>query len=167
MKLIFVRHAVAIERTADVPEELRHLTSEGRAFLRKTARTMLKNGVEPTLVLTSPLLRAVQTADIIAESLSYVGPVMVAEELSPGFDLAALQRVIATYHQMDELMLVGHEPDLSEVVSALLKDKQCFSFRKGCAIKLVCRDGFDSAARFKWLAAGKKLTTSLREAYEQ
>lgn len=167
MNLIFVRHAVAVERTADIPEERRHLTSEGRAFLRKTARTMLKNGVEPSLILTSPLLRSVQSADILAESLSYIGPVMVAEELSPGFELAALQRLIATYHQMDELILVGHEPDLSGVVSALLHLEESFSFKKGTAIKLACRNGFDTAARFKWLVAGKKLIRTRKESYAQ
>ena len=54
MKLIFVRHATAIERSAKIAEEERYLTSEGRVFFRKTARTMLKKGIEPGLILTSP-----------------------------------------------------------------------------------------------------------------
>src|SRR6266480_2531501 len=109
MKLIIVRHAAAIERTADVPEEQRYLTPEGRAFFRKTARTMLKRGVEPSLILTSPLVRAVQTADILAEALSYIGSVVVTDELSPGFDPEALRRLLKTYQQVDELVIVGHE----------------------------------------------------------
>ena len=84
MKLIVVRHAAAVERSSDISEETRFLTPEGRVFFRKTARTMLKNGVEPGLILTSPLLRAVQTADILAETLAYSGPLLVRNELQSG-----------------------------------------------------------------------------------
>lgn len=164
MKLIIVRHAAAIERTAEVSEEQRYLTSEGRAFFRKTARTMLKKGVEPSLILTSPLVRAVQTADILAESLGYIGSVAVTDELSPGFDVAALRRLLEKFHQVDELVIVGHEPDLSTVVSSLLSLREGFTFKKGSAFRLTIDETFAKPAAFKWLAAGKKLIASQDEA---
>src|SRR5512135_948118 len=113
MKLILVRHAAAVERNPEISEETRYLTPEGRVFFRKTARTMLKNGSEPGIILTSPLVRAVQTADILAETLSFSGPLVVREELCPGFGVAELHRLLDDYRAADELVLVGHEPDLS------------------------------------------------------
>jgi len=167
MKLFIVRHADAIERTAEVPDEQRYLTSEGRTFFRKTARTMLKKGVEPSLILTSPLVRAVQTADILAESLSYIGLVVVTDELSPGFDVGALQRLLEKFQQVDELVIVGHEPDLSGVVSSLLALQGGFNFKKGSAFKLTIDAKFAKPAIFKWLAVGKKLITLRDEAFAQ
>jgi phosphohistidine phosphatase len=166
MKLIFVRHAAAIERSVDISEEQRYLTSEGRVFFRKTARTMLKNGIEPSLILTSPLIRAVQTADILAETLSYSGPLAVADELAPGFDIPALQRLFNMYQSVNELVLVGHEPDFSSLVVSLLNLPSGFNFKKGAAIKLK----FDPArpeklATFKWLAAGSKMIPTRKEAF--
>ena len=165
MKLIIVRHGAAIERTADVPEEQRYLTPEGRALFRKTARTILKKGAEPSLILTSPLVRAVQTADILAEAFSYSGPVVVTDELSPGFDPVALRRLLTKFIQVGELVIVGHEPDLSGVVKFLLSLPGGFNFKKGAAIKLQCDATCKSPATFKWLAVGKKLITSQDEAF--
>lgn len=167
MKLFIVRHAAAIERTSEVPEGLRYLTPQGRAFIRKTARTMLKKGMEPCLILTSPLVRAVQTADILAEALTYIVPVIVTDELSPGFDVGALRRLLKEFQRMDELVIVGHEPDLSEVVSSLLLLKKGFNFKKGSAFKLTVDTKLDKPATFKWLAVGKKLKTSQDEAVAQ
>jgi len=167
MKLFIVRHAAAIERSAEVPEEQRYLTTKGRDFMRKTARTMLKKGLEPDLILTSPLIRAVQSADILAEAFSNVVPVIVTEELSPGFDLDALQRLLAEYHQAAELVIVGHEPDLSAVVSSLLAMKGGFDFKKGSGFKLTLDAKFAKPAVFDWLAVGKKLKTSQDEAVAQ
>ena len=166
MKLIFVRHAAAIERSIGISEETRYLTSEGRIFFRKTARTMLKNGIEPSLILTSPLIRAVQTAEILAETLSYIGPLVVADELAPGFDIPALQKLFSTYQSVNELVLVGHEPDLSSIVVSLLNLPSGFNFKKGAAIKLK----FDPArpekpAIFKWLATGRKMIPTRKEAF--
>ena len=165
MKLIIVRHAAAIERSTDIPDEQRYLTSEGRAFMRTTARTMLKKGVEPGLILTSPLVRSVQTADILAEALSYIGPVIATDVLSPGFDAAALKNLLEKYQPVDELVLVGHEPDLGDVISSLLSLQGGFDFKKGSAFMLK-RDAKDvKPATFKWLAAGKKLKKSQEEAF--
>jgi phosphohistidine phosphatase len=165
MKLIVVRHAAAVERSPDISEETRYLTPEGRVSFRKTARTMLKNGVEPGLILTSPLLRAVQTADILAETLAYSGPFVVRNELRPGFDMKALDKLLDDYRSVDELVLVGHEPDLSTLVSFLISRPGGFNFKKGAAFKLrIDPSNLPDSTAFKWLAFGKKLVTSLDEA---
>lgn len=166
MNLIFVRHAAAIERSAGISEEQRYLTLEGRIFFRKTARTMLKNGVDPSVIITSPLTRAVQTAEILAENLSYIGPLVVVNELSPGFALPALLKLCDTYISADELVLVGHEPDLSNLVGSLLGLTTGFDFKKGAAIKLKIDPARpEKPAVFKWLASGRKLDAKRKEAF--
>ena len=165
MKIVLVRHAAAIERGGDVPDERRYLTPDGRISFRRTARTMAKRGVAPGLILTSPLLRSVQTADILAETLEYSGPLEAVEELAPGFDLQRLERLLGRYPHAGELVLVGHEPDLSDLAAALLGLPNDFKLRKGSAVRLnVDPANLKGAAVFKWLAAGGKLLKSREEA---
>jgi len=164
MKLVLVRHAAAVERTSEISDGTRYLTPEGRVFFRKTARTMLKNGIEPGLILTSPLLRAVQTADILAEALSYCGPYMVKEELQPGFDLHGLEILIKEYRSVDELVLVGHEPDLSNIIISFIPHTGGFNLKKGAAVKLkIDPTNMRLSSEFKWLAIGKKLISTWEE----
>lgn len=165
MKIVLVRHAAAIERSGSVPDEKRYLTPEGRAYFRRTAGTMRKKGTAPDLILTSPLLRAVQTADILAESLEYAGPLAAVDELEPGFDLRRLEQLLDRYPQVGELVLVGHEPDLSDLAATLLAIPNDFKFRKGSAIRMSLDPAnLPGSAVFKWLAAGGKLVTSREEA---
>jgi len=166
VKIIFVRHAAAIDRGAGITDDRRYLTPKGRDFFRETARTIIKKGVEPELILTSPLLRAVQTADILAESLVYSGPLAAVDELEPGFDLYRLKKLLDLYQPVSELILVGHEPDLSSIVAAMLGLANGFNFKKGSAVRLNVEptDLRDSAV-FKWLAVGRKLITSREEAF--
>lgn len=166
MKIIFIRHAAAIDPCADIAEERRYLTPKGRDFFRETTRTMLKKGIEPELILTSPLLRAVQTADILAESLAYRGPLAAVDELEPGFDLHRLQQLLSRFQPVSELVLVGHEPDLSCIISSLLGLTNGFSFKKGSALRLNIEPAeLAGKAVFKWLAAGRKLITSPEETF--
>ena len=166
MKLVFVRHAAAVDRTSEISEESRYLTPEGRVFFRKTARTMLKNGVDPALILTSPLIRAVQTADILAETLSCCAPLVLRNELQPGFGMQALTRLLDEYHSAGELVLVGHEPDLSTIIAFLMQLSGWFSLKKGAAVKLKIDPGnLPLSTEFKWLALGKKLITCRDEAF--
>jgi phosphohistidine phosphatase len=164
MKLIFVRHAEALDRTAAMTDEMRYLTSEGRGSFRKTARTMLKQGVEPSLILTSPLIRAVQTAEILAETLAFFGPLLVRNELRPGFDMEKLQELLNEFQSADEVVFVGHEPDLSGLITALLSLPDGFDLKKGAAVKLKADPkNLQNTALFKWLVIGKKLVRKCDE----
>jgi phosphohistidine phosphatase len=166
MKLVFVRHAAAVDRTSEISEESRYLTPEGRLFFRKTARTMLKNSVDPAMILTSPLIRAVQTADILAETLSCCSPLVLRNELQPGFGIQALTRLLDEYHSAGELVLVGHEPDLSTIIAFLMQISGRFSLKKGAAVKLkINPDNLPLSTEFKWLALGNKLISSREEAF--
>jgi len=161
MKLILIRHAEAI-----VSNENRYLTSEGRQFFRKTARTMLKNGVEPNIIFTSPHIRAVQTADILAETLSYCGPLIVKVTLKSDFDMRAFENLLNDYQGIEELVLVGHEPDMSILVVSFLSLSERFDFVKGTAVFLrINGNDLQAPATFKWLAKGGKLITSRKEAF--
>ncbi|HET6421284.1 MAG TPA: phosphohistidine phosphatase SixA [Geobacteraceae bacterium] len=167
MKLIIIRHAEAVAKTPDVSEEWRYLTPEGRVFFRKTARTMVEKGVSPDLILTSPLIRAVQTADILAETLSYDGPLLAVNDLAPGFDITDLENILAEYRSVNELVLVGHEPDLSDLIVSLFSPGSGVKFKKGTAVMVKLEPSGSGTAAFKWLASGKNLVTSWKEAFEQ
>ena len=161
MKLILVRHATAIIGSAN-----RYLTVDGRVFFRKTARTMVKTGIRPDLILTSPLVRAVQTADILAEALSYSGPLVVTDDLKTGFDMRELGKLLNDCREIEELVLVGHEPDMSGLAASFLAMDERFDFEKGTALQLkINRNDFQVPATFKWLASGKKLITSRKLAF--
>ncbi len=164
MKVIAIRHAEAVERNGTIVDEGRYLTPEGRFLFRKTCKTLLSEGIDPNLILTSPWLRAAQTADILAERIDYVGSLLPVPELAPGFDLNALQQLLTAYYPVKELVLVGHEPDLSALLKQLLPLPDGFSLAKGSALKF-CVDPKEIAAgaEFKWLAVGKKLTSSIKK----
>lgn len=78
MKLYLVRHAEAIERSGTMPDANRYLTPKGRSAFRKIARRSRKLGSVLVLIFSGHLVRAVQTAEIIAERLKHDGPVVVA-----------------------------------------------------------------------------------------
>jgi phosphohistidine phosphatase len=165
MKLILIRHAEAIDREEGIVEANRYLTPAGRDFFRKTARTLRDRKLSPDLILTSPLLRAVQTADILAEALDYRGPLLAVEELEPGCGLAELRQLLDRHPQARELVMVGHEPDFGTMVGELLDLPHGFAFKKGTAVKLtVAPKRLAGGGRFKWLASGKGLITSRQKA---
>jgi phosphohistidine phosphatase len=125
---------------------------------------MLKQGVEPSLILTSPLIRAVQTAEILADTLAFIGPLLVRNELRPGFDMEKLQDVLNEFQSADEVVFVGHEPDLSVLVTALLSLPDGFDMKKGAAVKLKTDPkNLQNSTAFKWLAVGKKLVRACEE----
>lgn len=161
MKIILVRHAEAVERAANLEDAGRYLTPEGRLLFRKSVKVMREEGLGPNLILSSPYLRAVQTADIMAENIPYIGPLITAEELAPGFEMDGLMRLLTYYKPVRELVLVGHEPDLSALISKLLSLPEGFKLRKGAGVKL-CVDPADpsATASFKWMVDGRKLVTS-------
>jgi phosphohistidine phosphatase len=156
VKLYLVRHAEAIEPSGTTPDASRYLTTEGRLAFRKIAREAGKAGIAPAVIFTSPLLRAVQTAEILSERLKHEGQVVVARELSPGFDLQALRSLLTGAGSLGEAAFVGHEPDLGILAATLLALPGRLPFRKGAVLALEA-DGSapEGAAKFLWRMDGK------------
>ena len=116
MRLFFLRHGAADWPDWNKPDDERPITKAGSRELHKVGEFLARLKANPDLILTSPLPRAVETADIAAEHLQ----VRVHEEqlLAPGFVVEDLRRLLRKYPQQ-VLMLVGHEPDFSSVIAAL------------------------------------------------
>ncbi len=131
MRLYFFRHGIAEEADVDRPDQLRQLTREGINRTKATARVMLAAGVKPRRLFSSPLARARQTADIVAQILDV--KVTVRRALAPGFDLDAVSALIAGLRSTDEVMFIGHEPDFSTVISQIIGGGEIIMKKGGVA----------------------------------
>jgi len=158
MKVLLVRHAIALDR--DIPgvsDHLRPLTEEGAARFRKTARS-LATLVSPELLLTSPLLRAKQTAEILAAQWPATPP-RESEALGNG-SRREFEEALAKLSGPKLIVAVGHEPWLSEWTAEWLGASRAdsFAFKKGGAA-LLDFDGEVAAGegRLVFFAAPKAL----------
>ena len=112
MLLFLVRHAHAEKGD---PDDLRPLSERGREEARAVARQLAGHDTPPTLVLTSPLLRARQTAEQIAQATG--SELRVDERLAPGLTPDLLLTTLDD--QPGPVAVVGHQPDFSEIAFAL------------------------------------------------
>ena len=165
MILHVVRHAEAIERTPDVQEEHRYLTPKGRKRFRDVAKTCRKAGMSPDVILTSPLIRAVQTADILAERLRYDGELQTAPLLSSGFRPEQLEELLAAVPNAKEVAIVGHEPDLGLLVQALFAEEGSVALPKGAVVSFKRGAGQNGGATFvQYITGGANIITSRSKA---
>ncbi|MEM1368716.1 MAG: phosphohistidine phosphatase SixA [Cyanobacteria bacterium P01_H01_bin.15] len=121
MGLYFIRHGIAVERTEfDGPDAQRPLTEKGWAKTTQVANKLLTVGLQFDYLFCSPLARAQQTAEIFGQA--GLGIAQTLPELSPGGDfklwLARMERI--SNLRLQEVGLVGHQPDLSEWAERLL-----------------------------------------------
>ncbi len=116
MKVYFLRHGEADWPGWDRPDDERPLTKKGRKEMKRVAEFLADHEIAPSVILSSPLPRAYETAEIAADELD----MQVAEEksLAPGFDPDKLASLLRQYTGQD-IMLVGHEPSFSEGIGAL------------------------------------------------
>ncbi|MFH2053132.1 MAG: phosphohistidine phosphatase SixA [bacterium] len=149
--LYFLRHGLADRAEFTGKDDaLRPLTAKGRLRMQATAATLARMGWKPGLILTSPLTRARQTAEIVAEGLDLQDRVKVAEELGCGFDSRDLAALLSTYRDTDGLVLVGHEPDFSLVIANLTGGSDIVMKKGGLArVDLFAED--PPAGRLAWL----------------
>jgi phosphohistidine phosphatase len=134
--LYLVRHAIAGERGDEYPDDSkRPLTAEGMSRFRKAARGLVEAGMEVDVILTSPFVRARQTADILSEELRGNPPVVETNALVPGAPHADLIAELANHEKRSALALVGHEPAIGAAAARLVGAKGTFAFKKGG----VCR----------------------------
>lgn len=157
MKVYLVRHADAVDRTGALPDAFRHLTERGRRAFRETSARLGRDGIRLSRILTSPLLRAVQTADILAEHTGFAGEVIPAPQLQPGFDVDGMNEILDAFPGDDGVALVGHEPDLGRVVSVLLSLPRGYAMPKGAVAALVVPEtGNRLRGTLEWLLDGNR-----------
>ncbi|MEH2027923.1 phosphohistidine phosphatase SixA [Nostoc sp.] len=122
MELYLIRHGIAEEQGLGIKDEERSLTKEGRQKTEKVAQKLVKLGLNFDLILTSPLVRARQTAEIlIAEKLS--SQLEESSYLAPDGEISSWLKdwlEPRNYSQNTQLALVGHEPGLSNWAEVLL-----------------------------------------------
>jgi phosphohistidine phosphatase len=118
--LYFLRHGKAGEYRPDDPnDDARELTDAGLAELRAAALLWRRLNLRPDLVISSPLPRAVQTANLLIEGVGLNREPIVDDRLRPGAEWAGLARAMAADRDARRVMFVGHEPDLSTAVELL------------------------------------------------
>ena len=123
MKLYLLRHAIAADNDpAKYPDDgQRPLTEAGQKKMTEIARALDKMGLQVDLVLSSPLLRARQTAEIARKQLHLKKDQLILTELlGPSVDPGKLVAEIQAKYKVNALLLVGHEPDMSNLISLLL-----------------------------------------------
>ncbi|MBA4181250.1 MAG: phosphohistidine phosphatase SixA [Anaerolinea sp.] len=150
MELCLVRHAIAVERGTRGFEDdsLRPLTPDGARRFRAAGRGLVTL-VTPQVIMTSPLLRARQTAEILMDVYG-LAKLHFSDALASGDHAALLRDVVEL--EARSVMLVGHEPHMSGLLSYLLAgDETAVSstFKKGSAALVSCQD--EPAAGECWL----------------
>lgn len=162
MLIYLVRHAIAEERELRVglPDEERRLTDKGVRRMRKAVEGLAAIEVEIDSIWTSPLRRAKETAELLAELPTFDGDIKEVRELEPGGDLnGVIKRLIGVGHGL-RVALVGHEPDMSMLMMRLIgaADEDGAGFKKG-AVACLEFDG-DLApprAALQWFVTPKQL----------
>jgi phosphohistidine phosphatase len=170
MILYVMRHAEAVEGSDTLQDEWRYLTEKGRSAAEKVSSTIAKYSPKPRLTITSPLTRAVQTAEIAAEKACRKNVVVASGLLLPGADISELVAHLKSCRDAKRVMLVGHEPQLGSLVATLLgREEETISLKKGACVTLKLDTGTDNKpASFLWyLVPGKKRTSSFKKAFPQ
>ena len=135
----------------------RPLTQDGIKRIAREAKTIAALDLELDTIATSPLVRARQTAEIVADELKLRGKLHQDDRVGFGFSAAALAGILADHPNAANLMLVGHEPSMSSTVGELIGGGEV-DFKKGALACVEITRQSPLAGRLLWLAAPKLLT---------
>ena len=159
MNLYLLRHAIAEERSGSSPagDAQRRLTQEGARKMRRIAKGMKASKLSFDLILTSPYPRARETATIVAETFGAVKKVELAPALAPHGNPKQLIDDLHRHHpDRKHVLLVGHEPYLSRLISLLLTGdtRMVINLKKGGWCKLTTEKlQYGRCANLEWLIA--------------
>ena len=146
MDLYLLRHGVAVQRGTPgyKNDRLRPLTPDGRRRLDAVARGIKRLGVSFDVIFSSPLVRARETAELIARGLGLDRHVSTSPHLAPDADTGRLLVEVETMlsRTSASVLLVGHEPDLSRLASVLVFGEEggMIKLRKGGLVKLTAAE---------------------------
>jgi phosphohistidine phosphatase len=156
MNLLVIRHAIAEDKdewaVTGEPDGKRPLTEDGRKKMKRGAKGLRKMVANIDLLATSPLTRAVQTAEIVAREFEEIA-VVVTDSLDPARPHDAFMDWFRSLDEVSTVAVVGHDPHLSSLVSWLMtgRDGGIIELKKGAACMLeVDRTGAPGNARLIW-----------------
>jgi phosphohistidine phosphatase len=156
--LYLLRHGPAEDATGGMPDRERALSDDGRAKTRQACRGLKRLGVAPGAILTSSAKRALQTAEIAAEALGFDRSMTISDDLCPGARPGAVLRALRPAEQ--DVLLVGHEPDLSVFGALLLglDNPGVLAMSKAGAMALSFQGAVHpGGARLRWFLRRKEL----------
>lgn len=117
MRLYFLRHGEAEDMSSATSDHDRKLTTKGIERLEIAAKVMASLPIKPSHIYASPRVRALHTAEIVAKALGK--KVEVNDAVNFNFNLSAVETLIDGLDTTDEVMFVGHEPSMSQIVGQL------------------------------------------------
>jgi len=161
LEVYLIRHGVAEERGEDWPDDSkRPLTPEGISRLQKSARGLNAIGVTFDQIVSSPLVRARQTADVFSQDLKSKPPIATSDALAPAGAPPAVIQEITKHVRKARVALVGHEPNLGELAALLIGARTPLEFKKGgiCRIDLAMLPP-KGGGMLRWFLTPKMLRT--------
>jgi phosphohistidine phosphatase len=151
MEIYFLRHGDAGSReTWKGTDASRPLSDEGAARMAREASTMALLRLPLDRILASPLVRAQQTAEIVARRLRLLDAMTEDDRLAPGFGIDELRSIVREHRGLTGLLLVGHEPDFSSVISACTGGGRV-ECKKGCLARVDIADPASLSGLLVWL----------------
>ena len=163
MKIYLIRHSNAVDPGTPGYEDdsLRPLTDKGRDKMKEIASALKKMDWKPDLIVSSPYLRARETAEILAKVLKYKKELLFNDTLVPTGNADEIIGEINEKYSVDELVLVGHEPCLSTLIGTLTAGNPdlAIDLKKGGVCCLSTDDlRTELKAFLEWLLTPKILT---------
>ena len=157
MDLYLIRHAHAVDG-AQLRDEDRPLSAVGRKQALDVGQALARQNVRFGLIVCSPLVRAVETASLIAVATGYEGGLEIVDPLRPEGSFKALSKEVLEPAAVDALALVGHEPSIGHTLSKLMQHKG-LTLSKGAVARLRITN-LDDAATLVWSLSPKQLEPS-------
>jgi phosphohistidine phosphatase len=153
MQIYLLRHGIAEDRRPGRPDAERALTEEGKEKVRRVARRGRSGGCEPSLVLSSPYRRAVETAEIAAEVLGYKGKIVRLKAFEPEASPHDAWDELRGRPEEPAILVAGHEPLLGTLVAFLLGNANMWvDMKKGALVRIDCENfGRQPSGILRWM----------------
>jgi phosphohistidine phosphatase len=157
MEIYILRHGIAEVGRPGRSDAERKLTDAGREKLRWVLDRARTASLKPSLILTSPYKRAVETAEIAAEILGCKNAIVQTDVLLPSSSAQAVWRELVNYRDNDAILLTGHEPLLGEAASYLLgASRVLLDLKKGALLRIDVEElGKAPSGMLQWLLTAK------------
>jgi phosphohistidine phosphatase len=167
MILYFLRHASAGESLVNLKkDEKRALDKEGIEQCGYVGRALTALDAQVDVIVSSPLKRATQTASLVGNEMGYEGKLQIDAGLKPSATFADFRRLLEKYAKQESIMVVGHNPNLSQFLGAVISESGCeasIDLKKGAVARVDMRRNFGTLL---WCLTPKALRTLYSAAIE-